>query len=372
MALVVHLIDFSSPNSWLEDQMEYFKKHGIDQGLLTISTPGKIHEAALRNGFEKVQHIRHSVSGFFHACSLLSKWSKRETVYVYAHGHLASIYASFVRSFTGVDFILCHHQQPEYFPLLRKRMYFRASIHMALTRFYLMRARRIQSFSPEVTRYLRRKKINSKKIVEIPLGMNFGRFFEIDRKIKRQQSNKVIKIVSVSRLVWEKRLDLGIRSVAHLLNSGILVEYSIVGEGPENPNLIDLINDLGIQTQVKILGRREDVNEILNSSDIFFHLSLTESYGQVLMEARLVGTPIFSSACGVALEMEKINDPMVHIFRGSDPKIIADEFFQFLKVIEIQLNSVSPNPRDLYQEHQYDNVLQKVEIMFQELFESDH
>ena len=371
MPLVVHLIDFSVRNSWVEDQMDFFNKHGIKQGLLTISAPGEIHEAALRNGFEKVQHVRHSVSGLIHACSLLKKWSQTETVYVYAHGHMASIYASFIRSFTGINFILCHHQQPEYFSYLRKRSYFRASIHKSLARFYLIRARKIQSFSPEVTRYLRHKKINSKKIVEIPLGINFGRFFEIDGRIKPQESTKVVKIVSVSRLVWEKRLDLGIRSVAQLLHAGVLVEYSIVGEGPEHSNLIDLIKDLEIESHVNVLGRREDVNEILNSSDIFFHLSLTESYGQVLMEARLAGTPILSSACGVALEMENLKDPMVHVFRSNDPKIIADEFFQFLKSIETYSNLVAPNPRDLYREHQYYEVLRKVENVFQELFKSD-
>ena len=371
MPLVVHLIDFSVRNSWVEDQMDFFKKHGINQGLLTISAPGEIHEAALRNGIEKVQYVRHSLSGLFHACSLLRNWSKNEKVYVYAHGHLASIYASFIRSFTGIDFILCHHQQPDYFSHLRKRSFFRASIHLALARFYLIRARRIQSFSPEVTRSLSRKRINPNKIVEIPLGMNFGKFFEIVGKIKPEESSKVIKIVSVSRLVWEKRIDLGIRCVAHLLENGVLVEYSIVGEGPEHSNLINLVSDLGIERNVKLLGRREDVNEILNSSDIFFHLSLTESYGQVLMEARLAGTPIFSSACGVALEMEDLKDPIVHVFHSSDPKTIADEFFSYLMTIKSEPKLITPNPELLYQGHDYDNVLQKVESMFQELFESD-
>jgi glycosyltransferase involved in cell wall biosynthesis len=371
MPLVVHLIDFSVRNSWVEDQMDFFKNNWINQGLLTISSPGEIHEAALRKGIEKVQYVRHSVSGLFHACSLLKNWSKNEKVYVYAHGHLASIYASFIRSFTGIDFILCHHQQPDYFSHLRKRSLFRASIHLALARFYLIRARRIQSFSPEVTRSLSRKRINPNKIVEIPLGMNFGKFFEIDGKIKPEESSRVIKIVSVSRLVWEKRIDLGIRCVAHLLECGVLVDYSVVGEGPEHSNLVNLVNELGIDKYVKLLGRREDVNEILNSSNIFFHLSLTESYGQVLMEARLAGTPIFSSSCGVALEMEALKDPLVHVFHSSNPHIIADEFSLFLKMIETHPNLVTPNPELLYQGHEYNNVLKNVEKMFHELFESN-
>lgn len=370
MPLVIHLIDFSTRNFWVEDQMVFFQEKGINQGLLTISNFGEIHKAALGNGFDKVKCIDRGLFGFFRACSLLNRWSKEEAVYIYAHGHLASIYASFIRSFIGIDFVLCHHQQPRFFSLLRKRMIFRASIHMALARFYLIRAHRIQSFSPEVTRDLGRKRIDSKKIVEIPLGMKFDDFFELNTEPTWQKTDKVVNIVSVSRLVWEKRLDLGIRTVDQLLDHGVLVHYSIVGEGPELSNLIELVKDLGIEKHVTFLGRRKDVNVILNSSDVFFHLSLTESYGQVLMEARLVGVPIFSSACGVAIEMEKLKDPIVYAFGGSNPDHIAEEFFRFLKMIESEPNLVVPNPRNLYRNHEYDRVLLQMECLFQELFES--
>lgn len=370
--LVVHLIDFSTRNSWVENQMVFFQKRGTDQGLLTISTPGEIHEAVRSNGFQKVQNIELSIVGLFRACSLLKKWSKEETVYIYAHGHLASIYASLVRSLTGIDFILCHHQQPEFFSLLRKKMYFRGSIHMALARFYLMRARRIQSFSPEVTRSLIHRGVKSKKIVKIPLGMNFDSYFELGTKPAQKSPTKTISIVSVSRLVWEKRMDLGIRSAARLLELGIPINYRIVGEGPELANLADLVKELGVEDHVSLLGWRDNVNEILNDSDVFFHLSLTESYGQVLMEARLSGISIFSSSCGVALEMEKLKDPKVHVFHTSDPKAIAEEFIQFLNQIESQRKVIVPDPRNLYAGHEYENVLRAVEDMFQELFNADH
>jgi glycosyltransferase involved in cell wall biosynthesis len=166
-------------------------------------------------------------------------------------------------------------------------------------------------------------------------------------------------------------MDLGIRSVARLLELGVPINYRIVGEGPELSNLANLVKELGVEGHVSLLGWRDNVNEILNDSDVFFHLSLTESYGQVLMEARLSGVPIFSSSCGVALEMAKLKDPNVHVFYGSDPKIIAGEFMQFLDKIESQRNMMMPDPRDLYAGHEYEKVLLAVEDMFQELFNAD-
>jgi glycosyltransferase involved in cell wall biosynthesis len=351
--------------------MVFFKKHGIDQGLLSISTHGEIHEAVRLNGFLKVQNIDRGIYGFFRVCVLLKRWSKEEAIYIYAHGHLASVYASLIRSFTGINYILCHHQQPEFFSLLRRQKYFRALIHMALARFYLMRARRIQSFSPEVTRSLVRRGVKSEKIVEIPLGMNFGSYFELDRKPTPKSLSKAISIVSISRLVWEKRMDLGIRSVARLLELGIPINYRIIGEGPELSNLADLVKELGVEDHVSLLGWRDNVNEILNDSDVLFHLSLTESYGQVLMEARLSGISIFSSFCGVALEMEELKDPKVQVFHSSDPDIIAKEFIQFLDQIESQRNIIVPDPKDLYAGHEYEKVLLGVEDMFRVLFRAD-
>lgn len=369
MPLIVHLINFSGRNTWIEEQMAFFRIRGQAQGLITISGQGEIHEVLRQNGFEKIQNVPHSVFGLFQACSILRKWTRNEKVYVYAHGHLASIYASCIRSFTGIEFIICHHQQPEYFSLLRSRTYFRATLHMALSRFYLVRARKIQSLSSEVTRSLNRKKVNSSKIVEIPLGMNFERFSGFVEEIRPIEFSKEIRIVSISRLVWEKRINLGIQSVAQLLKSGVSVNYSIVGEGPERSNLEALIRDLGVEKQVKVLGRSDNINEILNSSNILFHLSLTESYGQVLMEARLAGVPIFSSACGVALEMKELQDPIVHIFHSSNPLAIADELYLFLRKIQTQSSLYIPNPVELYKNHEYRFVLQNVEKMVNELLE---
>jgi len=371
MTLLVHLVDFSKRTSWIEDQMVSFEKHGIDQGLLSISVPGELHETLHQMGFSRVQNIQHNVSGLFRASSLLREWSKDDVVYVYAHGHLASVYASFIRTLTGIDFVICHHQPPQrYFFFLRKKMFFRASIHMALANFYLFRARRIQSFSPEVTQSLVYRGVNLKKIFEIPLGIYFEKYFESSRKPARDSLAKEIRIVSISRLAWEKRMDLGIRTVARLIELGVPISYVILGEGPELANLQNLVKEFGLEGQVSLPGWRDNVKEIFNDADVFFHLSLTESYGQVLMEARLAGVPIFSTPCGVALEMEKLEDSKVRIFRGSDPEVIAEEFLGFLDTLESQQGTVESDPRELYARHNFENVLLELEDMFDTLFKT--
>ena len=112
MPLVVHLVESSARHPWIENQMVFFKENGFDQGLLSIAAPGEIHEELRLKSFHKVQSISGGISGFVRTCLTLKEWSKDERSYIYAHGHLASIYASLLRSLTGIDFIICHHHMP--------------------------------------------------------------------------------------------------------------------------------------------------------------------------------------------------------------------------------------------------------------------
>jgi len=247
---------------------------------------------------------------------------------------------------------------------LKKRMHFTAMFHVVLSRLYYRSAMKIQSLSPEVTRSLLVQGIRADKIIEIPFGVPFDKFYKMEKVLGKTINQETKHLVSVGRLVWNKRIDLGLKSIEALINSGVKVDYSIVGEGPELANLKNLAKQLGIEQHVFFLGQRDDINHILNTADLFFHLSLTESYSQVIMEARLVGLPIFTSPCGVALEMETLKDPLLHIFRKTNPNDIATEFVAFIKLINLMRAPSVTDPRELYQNHEYEHVVKEVAKMF--------
>lgn len=106
-------------------------------------------------------------------------------------------------------------------------------------------------------------------------------------------SNVVVGFVG--RLVRQKNpiFMLNVFSEFHKLcpNS----ELWIIGEGELKQSLLTLINEYKIESSVKWLGRRDDVNRIMQGMDILLQPSLFEGLGIVLVEAQATGLPVIAS-----------------------------------------------------------------------------
>ena len=69
--------------------------------------------------------------------------------------------------------------------------------------------------------------------------------------------------------------------------------WIVAGEGPEQQDFANNINQLGLSNRVILLGRvnRRDIGAYYKVSDIFWMLSVRETMGLVYIEAALFGTP---------------------------------------------------------------------------------
>jgi glycosyltransferase involved in cell wall biosynthesis len=101
-----------------------------------------------------------------------------------------------------------------------------------------------------------------------------------------------IRFVSIGRLIHWKGFHLGVSAFAQakIPNS----EYWIIGEGAEKPRLEKLAQDLGVQTQVKFLGKlnRNELFSVLNQCHVLVHPSLHDSGGQVCAEMMAARRPV--------------------------------------------------------------------------------
>lgn len=68
-------------------------------------------------------------------------------------------------------------------------------------------------------------------------------------------------------------------------------EFNIIGEGMEKENLEKLTQSLGIQSNVKFIGRihRDEVQMMINDADCFVMVSESEAFGLVYLEAMAKG-----------------------------------------------------------------------------------
>ena len=114
---------------------------------------------------------------------------------------------------------------------------------------------------------------------------------------RRQQGIKddEVVITFISRLVWEKGLDIYADVVEKLKAKGIAHRSMIVGDGPARQELEERLKD------TLFLGHQsgEDLATAYASSDVFLFPSETETFGNVTLEAMASGvTPVCANATG--------------------------------------------------------------------------
>lgn len=102
-----------------------------------------------------------------------------------------------------------------------------------------------------------------------------------------------ILLVSVGELMFHKNHQVILRALASIGDNNL--HYIICGKGELQEELHNLAVTLEIESQVHMLGYREDIKSILGQSDIFCHPSKREGLGVASLEAMAVGLPIITS-----------------------------------------------------------------------------
>lgn len=112
--------------------------------------------------------------------------------------------------------------------------------------------------------------------------------------------NDTFLIGHVGRNDPQKDLGNLIDAFSILKKKDLNFRASIVGTGldKENKELIKMIDENNLAMEVNLLGRRDDIEVVMNGIDLFVLSSLSEAFPNVLNEAMLCGTPCVSTDVG--------------------------------------------------------------------------
>jgi glycosyltransferase involved in cell wall biosynthesis len=125
-----------------------------------------------------------------------------------------------------------------------------------------------------------------------------------------------IRLLSASRLVHWKGVDLTVDAVAEAVRKGLDVELTILQGGPDLKSLKKLVKKRGLMNRVKFLGKLpslEDVYQKMRESDALIHPAVNEVFGQAVLESLALGRQVIclnwagpgmivTDECGIRVE----------------------------------------------------------------------
>ncbi|MFL1012231.1 glycosyltransferase family 4 protein [Flavisericum labens] len=134
------------------------------------------------------------------------------------------------------------------------------------------------------------------KLKIIPVAVNTSYFYPKDTLRKVETS---LRLISVGRLDKVKGHSYAIKAVHDLINKGIDLTLTIIGDGAERNNLEKLIKTYGLEDKVFLLGKKsqEQVRDALWQHHVYLLTSVAlpdgrrETQGLATLEAQACGLP---------------------------------------------------------------------------------
>lgn len=137
------------------------------------------------------------------------------------------------------------------------------------------------------------------KVEYIPgVGIDLEKYqnIQVDRKVLRKElgiPEEAFLLISVGELNKNKNHRAIVEAMHQIQDKNI---YCILcGKGTEKDRLEKIIKRYKLDIQVKILGFRQDIAQLLSASDCFVFSSKREGLSVALMEAMATGVPIIAS-----------------------------------------------------------------------------
>ncbi len=154
--------------------------------------------------------------------------------------------------------------------------------------------------------------VPGRRIRVFPNGVDGRRFrpIKVDRRLLferyRMPALEGGVFLTVAQLNPRKGIDTAIHAVAELRRRGHTVTYVVIGSGPDEERLRQLVESLKLQGSVFFLPAVDDATllQFYNAADVFLLLSRqegdlnVEGFGLVLLEAGACGLPVVAGRSG--------------------------------------------------------------------------
>lgn len=120
-----------------------------------------------------------------------------------------------------------------------------------------------------------------------------------DFAIQPFHGERTKRIVSVGRLSEEKNQKLLIEAFSQIAEKYPDYQVEFYGDGPLKDILQKLIDDKGLSLQIKLMGRKDNIQEHIGNAEIFVLTSDSEGMPNALLEAMALGIACIATDCPI-------------------------------------------------------------------------
>lgn len=204
------------------------------------------------------------------------------------------------------------------------------------------------------------------KIAVIPNFIDLERF----KKLRKDHFKIAIcpngekLLMHTSNFRKVKRIE-DIVKVFHIVKQSIPCKLLLVGDGPERSSIEMLCKELGVQDDVRFLGKLDVIEEVLSMADLFLLTSEKESFGLAALEAMACEVPIISSDAGGIPEVN-IHGVTGYISKIGDVEDMAKNAILLLQD-ENKLAEFKVNALNRAKEFDIENILPMYERYYEEV-----
>lgn len=205
-------------------------------------------------------------------------------------------------------------------PMLLDRRFLNFLINVyekTVSKWIIRSSDRIVAVSNAVMKHALSLGASSSKVKVIPNGVDTEEF-----KPKREFKKAGIKkIIFVGRLFPNKGVQYLVKAAPMVLAKHHRVEFIIVGRGPMEAELRNMIRRLNVEHAFKFLGIVPSVPEVMSQCDIFVRPSLTEGMPLTVLEAMACGLPVIASKIPGSSEVVKDGETGILVEVGNSEQL---------------------------------------------------
>jgi glycosyltransferase involved in cell wall biosynthesis len=284
--------------------------------------------------FKNLVQPLHPVKDTIAVADLIYFLRKKRYHIVHTHNSKAGFVGRLAAKITGIPVVIhtvhgfaFHDQEPAW----------RQSLFRNLEKFASHMCDKMIFISQPLVDWALREKIvlRRDKIAKVYSGIDLERF----RPVTEEEKNSVREkwnirhddaVIGIVSKLWEgKGHEILIRAFKEVKKDIKRARLIIVGEGPLDNMLHDLVDRLGLSDSVLFTGFQMDVAAIISSFDVAVLPSYFEGMGRVLLEAMAMEKPVVASRVGGIPDLVKDNVNGLLITPG-DVKGLADALKKLL------------------------------------------